>query len=164
MKRMLVITVFAVVPAIVATGVGAQDKREQVMTLKLYAKATEVSDQVSDPPEPGERFLVGRDLFELGGSPDAPEPIGDSIGRNLVVCTVVTATEATCDGHWTLDERGTISATAYNSLLVSGDGGAVVGGTGEFAGARGEVKNVPVPGKGDRDQVWTIELTGLDRP
>lgn len=163
MRRILLTAILVtLVPVLAAARAGHRNNPGQGMTLELYAQTTDAAIHLSNPPQPGEMAAFGRDLFLLGGTPQAPEPMGGPIGRNLVLCTLVTMTEASCDGQWFLDEIGLISGTSYLDLTSPpGDGGvgaALIGGSGSFKGANGTIRNLPVPGT--EDQVWIIEVFG----
>jgi len=162
MRRILLIAVLVtLVPGIAAARTGHRKNPGQGTTLELYAQTTDAAINLSNPPQPGEMAAFGRDLFLLGGTPEAPEPVGDPIGRNLVLCTLVTMTEASCDGQWFLDEIGLISGSSYLDLTSppgSGFAAALIGGSGAFKGANGTIRNLPVPGT--EDQVWIVEVMG----
>lgn len=157
-------TTATIMMAIVAAGAQAEDRHaSHPQTIELYAMATDISMQLSTPPQPGEFAAFGRDLYRLGGSSQAPAPVGPPIGRNLVFCTMVTTTEALCNGSWFLDDRGPITGSAYLDFSVppgtgpGAFGSALTGGSGAFTGATGAISNRPVPGT--QDQVWIIRFS-----
>ena len=144
----------AVLVAMLGVAVAAHAARRSdnsTQTLELYAQTT------------GEFAAFGRDLYRLGGSSQAPAPVGPPIGRNLVFCTMVTMTEALCNGSWFLDDRGPITGSAYLDFSLppgtgpGAFGSALTGGSGAFTGATGAISNRPVPGT--QDQVWIIRFS-----
>lgn len=146
------------IPAALAQGEPEGAATDRATTLDLYMAGTHQSIDVSQPPEPGQRNIIGSDLYLLTGD-DAPAPAGEAIGRRVAVCTVVTPDEAICSGMLHLDDRGTL-AVQLEVLLPGGNQGiAVIGGTGEFAGVSGVVIETMVPGR-SRDRVLHVELLG----
>ncbi|HZD24395.1 MAG TPA: hypothetical protein VE569_13510 [Acidimicrobiia bacterium] len=169
MNRKLVITVVigilwagaASLTAVQAAAVSDNPGRGEV--LDFYMKGTHQSINLTQPPQPGQQNIIGRDLYVLGGTEIAPVPDGDAIGRRVGVCTVVTAGEAICDGVLLLDGLGTI--TVQLGVLIPGgnQGIAVTGGYGDFAGANGTITETDVPGH-PNDRVLHVELGGFSQP
>jgi len=127
--------------------------------LELYALTTDVSIQLSSPPQPGEMAIFGRDLYRLDDASADPMPAGDPIGRNTIICTIVTVTEASCEGRWLLDGLGLVTGSAYLDLSLAnsdGTGASLTGGSGFFHGASGTIQTYSVPES--EDQVWIVEF------
>lgn len=132
---------------------------EPGLSMDVYSRGTQLTNDLSQPPKPGQGTLAGADLFLLGGSSDHPAPEGPAIGSRFGVCTVVTDSQALCDGMIDLDGRGTISVQLEVLIPGGNQGIAITGGTGEFAGAAGTVTESMVPGHPD-DRVLEIRITG----
>ena len=131
------------------------------LTLDLYGGLTDFNG-VAMPSSPGEETFIGRDLYQLADD-GAPAPEGERIGRLVGMCTLVTSNEGVCHGVVNLDGRGTI-ALYLEVKAGSGDAGlAVIGGTGEFAGASGAGEELPVPGN-PSDHYLRIHLSGFSAP
>ncbi len=127
---------------------GSEGNPGHGMTPTLNSLTTEVTLELSNPPQPGERALCGRDLYLLGGTLDAPTPLEEPLGPNTNVCTLVTATEASCEGRWSLDGIGLITGAAYLDFTLpepDGLGASLTGGAGAFAWAEGVIHTIPVP-------------------
>lgn len=149
----------------VAQAAPAHKNPGQGQTLEFYALTTGVSVNLSNPPQPGEMAIFARDLYELGGSYEAPVPVGDPIGRNVVLCTIAIFPEAICEGRYVLYGRGLMTGSAYLNLVVGDIGfprASLTGGSGEFAGVQGAVTTFSVGNT--EDQVWIIEISGYNQP
>jgi hypothetical protein len=106
-------------------------------------------------PKVGDEFLFTDTLYQLGGTPEAPVPVGDPIGVNSVRCLVSQVFEAEedaasiCNGLMTLDGRGDIAFQVRFRFSELADPGflhaAITGGTGDFydAGGQFEVREFP---------------------
>lgn len=134
----------------------------QGMTIDLYSHLTDLNG-VATPAQPGDQGLVGRDLYVLGGDPSSPAPKGDPIGRLVGRCMLVTSSEVLCDGVFSLDGRGTLTAYLEFDAGASGNVEAITGGTGEFTGAAGTIEETVVAGH-PADHLYHIEVTGYSQP
>jgi hypothetical protein len=103
----------------------------------------------------GDRNISRDDLFVLGGTPDAPAPVGDVVGRNDIECTFVEVDDALssarllCQGVIEKQGLGTLSWQAVLAFSEATSGEpfqvAITGGTGAFANAGGEIIVHEVP-------------------
>jgi hypothetical protein len=125
-------------------------------TVSFYAQATRT---VTAPPPVGEWDSVAWDLYELGGTDQAPSPVGEPIGRAAGACFRLTEVDGSCIGWYDLAGRGMLTV----ALRVGADPVVVTGGTGEFVGAGGILNEPRVPGTAN-DRVVTVQLTGFNRP
>lgn len=166
MNRKIAIAVSTVVSTVLMGGAAqARDNPGNGVSLELYALTTDVSIQLSSPPQPGETAIFGRDLYWLGGTVNEPEPAGDPIGRNTILCTMITTSEASCEGRWSLDDIGQITGSAYLDFTqadTDGSGASLTGGSGAFMGAEGVINTYPAAG--GQDQVWIVDITGFSQP
>lgn len=151
----LAVAAFVGIGVVAGTGTSGHD-----VTMDLYMAGTDQWQDLTQPANPGERNLLGSDLYQLGGSEAEPAPSGDVIGRRVGACTVVTTHEALCDGLFDLGDRGTMSAQLEVLLPGGNQGIAITGGTGEFAGASGSVVESQVPGH-PNDRVLNIHISGV---
>ena len=135
----------------------------QGSTLELYAQTTDFYAELTMPFQPGQRAIYGRDLYALGGTEQAPQPIGEKLGRQALICTVISPTEASCQSTWLLYELGQITGSAFLDFAAPPDafepGAPLTGGSGEFSGAAGVIFNQGVAGTSD--QVWYIDISGF---
>ena len=174
----LVGALIAVVASLLVGG-GASGSGFRSETIWLYADANEAADTYlpvsgeppseETPPSVGDRNISRDDLYVLGGTPDAPAPVGDLVGRNDIDCTFVEV-DATvfsarllCPGVIEKFALGTITwqATIVFSEETSGQPFqvAITGGTGAFANAGGEIIVHEVPSEDElTDSVYEIRL------
>lgn len=161
LKRYVVAAVLMATCMLVGSVAEAKANRGQGVTLEFYALTTHATFELTDPPQPGQRAIFARDLYMLGGTPENPQPVGDPVGRNSIICTLVSMIEASCEGRWDLDGLGVISGVAFLDRSLSEaerPAAPLTGGTGIFIGARGEIRTFSVPDS--EDQVWIIEILG----
>ena len=128
----------------------------------LEAEAFLPADPTAEPPPEGEEIPVVGDefvftdiVYELGGTPEAPAPVGDPVGVNSVRCMIVQVFEAeedassACTGVLSLDGRGDLTFQLRFNFSDFEDPGfiqvAITGGTGDFydAGGQLEVREFP---------------------
>lgn len=165
-SRGLTVTAMLVVVAVLvgvavfigSGGAGSAARAGQRVTLSLYMSGTNQSNNLTQPPAPGQQNILGSDLYQLGGTDAAPAPTGDAIGRRVAVCTVVTPSEAICRAIVDLHDRGTLAAQLEVLLPGGNQGIAITGGTGEFAGAAGTITETMVPGQ-PNDRVLEVSIT-----
>jgi hypothetical protein len=130
----------------------------QGTTIDLYSRLTDLNGTAM-PSQPGDQGLVGRDLYVLSGDASSPAPAGDPIGRLVGRCMLVTSSEVLCDGVFSFDGRGTLTAYLEFDAGAAGNVEAITGGTGEFTGAAGTIEETPVAGH-PADHLYHIEITG----
>ena len=112
---------------------------------------------LNDPPQPLDSVIFSRDVYAVDLSdPANPVPTGPVIGSNMVQCTVAGPAGLLC--------MGTVSLFGQGDLIIAGpfvfqnpDEAAVTGGTGRFAGARGEMTALEI--NQDADQVYWFDLS-----
>ena len=116
---------------------------------------------LGDPPVPGDSAIFSRDVYAVDLSdPANPAPTGPVIGSNMVMCTVAGPAGLMCEGI--------VSLFGHGDLIIAGpfvfqnpDEAAVTGGTGRFAGVRGEMTALEL--NPDADQVYWFDLSGARR-
>lgn len=125
----------------------------------LYLQTVEATFNLGNPPQPGDQAIFSRDVFALDDSdPENPAPMGDVIGLNFVVCTLVGQAGFSCTGSVTLFGYGGLTIAGPFIFQNPPDVNAVsvTGGNGRFAGASGvmtahEVNLI--------DQVYLVDLS-----
>jgi hypothetical protein len=152
----------------------------------LTAEGFLPADPNAEPPAEGEEgvpvlgdeFFFTDILYELGGTPEAPAPVGDPIGTNSVRCMVSQVFEdeedaaSMCTGAMTLDGRGDLTFQVRFRFSEFDNPGfleaAITGGTGDFydAGGQFEVREFPDddPANDEDEAVpatYTVELLHL---
>lgn len=133
---------------VVAAGIGyavpgsADAAREDTLRVIGLSVGEELVDVGPQGMSPGDMLVMNYDFYEPGS-----EAAGQEVGSAAIVCTF-TQRVLHCNASHRIDARGDIEIQSRNEApdeVV----GAIVGGTGEFLGARGDVVvNFPdgVPG------------------
>jgi hypothetical protein len=94
------------------------------------------------PPAPGHTLLVQNNIFR-------DEAQTDKIGVATIVCTITSAQASLCQAVDDFTDRGQIMVQVL-SLHPRDTDGAIVGGTGEFAKAGGEIHVRNIQGPNER--------------
>jgi len=158
---------------------GSNIDRADATTLRFFAlfdPATEF-EIPADPDGPeeggvGDVFVLSDVLFALDDSDrNRPRPAGAALGRTLIECRLIRIDASGEDGDilcaaaLVIEDKGTIQvqlSAAFSEFEDPGYvSGAVIGGTGIYAGAGGELLVFDVPrddGTEDSDSVYEVRL------
>jgi hypothetical protein len=130
----------------------AAAKAKDVTRLVLIARQVDFQD-LDVPPvgqeNPGDTFLFTEDLFTPGGR---------LVGHDQARCTLMFRQEAFCEASAVLRGRGQIVVEGVFAFTRPRPVLAVVGGTGEFRNARGQVFILPGPTPEETRLVFALLL------
>ncbi len=146
MKTILLLAAAAATTLALATSGGAQTPT----TIKLTQK-DRFFHFVDVPPKKGDSKPTGGDEFVIRGALSR-DGAADGAGTN--VCVYTTKGEAECNGTLALKD-GSIMLSGVLDFTAKSNTGAVTGGTGAYAGARGTV----VIGNSSSGDTAPIEVT-----
>lgn len=138
--------------ATTAAAAEAAGKAKDVTRLVLIVRSVD-EFQVDVPPEgeenPGDSALVTEDAFT---------PTGRRVGHNQVRFTVMFRQEDFVEATFVLQGRGQIVVEGAFSFTEQRPALAVVGGTGEFRNARGQMFVLPGPTPEETKLVFALRL------
>ena len=124
----------------------------------VYVDTVVGTFNVNDPPRPLDTVIFSRDVYEVDLSdPSNPVPTGPVIGSNMVQCTVAGPAGFLCHGTLTLFGIGDLTL-AGPFAFQNPSQASITGGSGRFAGARGQITALELPA--DADQVYWVDLSG----
>jgi Allene oxide cyclase barrel like domain len=139
--RLGIVAAVAAALALYAAGPAAADGDSEVIKLFAVTVQSAELDLGDEGPSVGDRYVFADDVYDRKG--------GDQVGTNGGECTIVrvdaeaaTAT-ANCLVTFSLDDRGQLTIQGLVDFSVDADPTftlPVTGGSGDFAGAAGEVE------------------------
>ncbi len=122
----------------------------------LYLQPVAVTFDLNDPPQPLDTIMFSREAYAADISdPSNPEPTGPVIGSNMVRCTFSGPGGFLCHGTLTLFGQGDL-ALMGPYVFQDPSFAAVTGGTGDFAGAKGELTSFELTPEGDLLYVFDL--------
>ena len=143
------------------TSVGASSASVKPQTISLleidtsFAPTGGYSFASQSPPRPGQGFAFGGTVYKWAGTKR-----GAPFGHLAAMCTVVTDTEALCNGVIFLPRGNLELLTPTNINNNNGPSNiAVVGGTGAYVGAQGYMHSTPIGGTDSNKSRIVIHLS-----
>ena len=142
------------------TSVGASSASVKPQTINLLELDTSFAPlggynfRSQAPPGPGQGFAFGGTVFKWAGAKR-----GAAFGHLAAMCTVVTATEALCNGVIFLPAGKLELLAATNINNEGADDIPIVGGTGAYVGAQGYMRSTPIGGSDSNKSSLVIHLT-----
>lgn len=131
MRKVCFVLALGLTAGLIAAGCGDDDDEGESQTLDLVSVETPGAGGDIDVGGPGDGFLIADELQENG----------DAVGSTLGVCTFIGGDGrpdgAQCEITLDLTDRGTLAVQGALTFDDDTFNAAIVGGTGDYAGASG---------------------------